>query len=264
MEEISLLLQPLHKNISLANSTPKIALLSDIHGNACALRAVLEEVREAGISTLLIAGDFVGYYYDVVALFRLLEPFHVIACKGNHEVLFKEWINGASNFRDKILSKYGHGLFNASLELSQSQIEWLLNLSHPVTYSCFEKKILLSHGSPWDLDIYLYEDTIHECHEKFKSLALEYDVTVIGHSHYQFFTTIDDMLVISPGSVGQPRSGRQAEINDGKARAQWGILDIQNEHLELKTTFYDITKLLREIELYDNTLPYLKNVLFRR
>jgi hypothetical protein len=43
----------------------RIALLSDIHGNIDALEVCLNSVRDSGCTEFLIAGDIVGYYYDV-------------------------------------------------------------------------------------------------------------------------------------------------------------------------------------------------------
>lgn len=242
----------------------KIALLSDIHGNADALESVLKEIKKEGISILLIAGDFIGYYYEAAAVFRLLRDFQVIACKGNHEDYFEEWIKGNQEKQDTLLKQYGHSFAIGSSELMRDEIEWLLNLKHPVPCIFDEKKIILSHGSPWDQNLYLYENTISQYHSEFKRFALSYDLVIIGHSHYQFSIKLENLLVVNPGSVGQPRSGQLEQVNHGQGRAQWAILCCQSGNIELKTTFYPIYKLISQIEKYDNNLAYLKNVLLRR
>ena len=53
----------------------KIAILSDIHGNVLALESVLNAVKKRGIDTLVIAGDFVGYYFWPVEVFNLLNDY---------------------------------------------------------------------------------------------------------------------------------------------------------------------------------------------
>ncbi len=51
----------------------KIGVLSDIHGNHYALKAVLEEARRCGVEYLFILGDLVGYYYYPDEVLKLLE-----------------------------------------------------------------------------------------------------------------------------------------------------------------------------------------------
>lgn len=242
----------------------KIAILSDIHGNSCALKAVLNEIKNEGLTTLLIAGDFVGYYYDVASVIRLLENFEVIACKGNHENLLADWVNGSKENRDRIAVKYGSSFDIILRELTNSQLDWLFNLQHPVRHRVCERRILLSHGSPWDINCYLYKDTIKNHMELFKKFIPDYNLIVLGHSHYQFIEKIDDLSIVNPGSVGQPRSGNSAGINNNEARAEWATYCCLTEQIELKTTFYSPNAILKKIEKYDNNLPYLKNVLLRR
>ena len=63
----------------------KIAILSDIHGNVFALESVLNAVKKKGIDTLIIAGDFVGYYFWPADVFSLLEGWNLVAIRGNHD-----------------------------------------------------------------------------------------------------------------------------------------------------------------------------------
>ncbi len=242
----------------------KVALLSDIHGNSLALEKVLEEISQESITDLLICGDFVGYYYNAKKVLDLIKPFNVIACKGNHEHLFEKWLIGSRDIQEQLTSKYGNGFKIAESTLQNEQIEWLLDLTHPVSCAFDEKKILISHGSPWDINLYIYENTIGEYIYDFKKISTEYDVVVLGHSHYQFTNIIDGLIVVNPGSVGQPRSGKYTELYDPNVRAQWAILDMQKMAVDFKTTIYDASPLFEEIRLNDSENNYSKNVLLRK
>ena len=64
----------------------KYAVLSDIHGNATALKAVLEDVKNKGITDYIIAGDYClsGPYPDeCISIIRNLKNAHII--RGNEE-----------------------------------------------------------------------------------------------------------------------------------------------------------------------------------
>ena len=51
----------------------RVGLLADIHGNADSLASVLAAAESLGVERLLIAGDLVGYYYDVEGVLALLD-----------------------------------------------------------------------------------------------------------------------------------------------------------------------------------------------
>ena len=64
----------------------KYAVLSDIHGNATALKAVLEDAKKQGIRDYIIAGDYClsGPYPDeCITILRQLKNAYII--RGNEE-----------------------------------------------------------------------------------------------------------------------------------------------------------------------------------
>lgn len=240
----------------------KVALLSDIHANSLALKHVVSELISDNISTLLIAGDFVGYYYNCQEVFDLLSPFDVVACKGNHEVLFDDWLSGNEQFQAKLIEKYGHGLMHAENTLSTKQKNWLKSLPHKKEYRLEGLSILICHGSPWDINQYLYENTLEQHSQKFKDLEYEYDMVIIGHSHYQFGRKMGCLTIVNPGSVGQPRSGKVCDKLQ-MARAQWAVLNLPNKNVEFKTTRYESSMLFEEVRRNDPSNNYLTRVLNR-
>ena len=58
----------------------KIAILSDIHGNNTALKAVLMEIDKIGVDKILFLGDYVGYYYSPDIIFNLMSSAIVSLC----------------------------------------------------------------------------------------------------------------------------------------------------------------------------------------
>ena len=49
-----------------------IALLSDIHGNADALRVALHSDGFAKYEKVIVSGDIVGYYYEPLLVLQIL------------------------------------------------------------------------------------------------------------------------------------------------------------------------------------------------
>ena len=195
----------------------------------------------------------------------MLSPFQVIACRGNHENLFKDWMDGNSDKRDALKQRYGNGLKVAEQTLSTKDKGWLLSLPHPAYYTYKNHNFCISHGSPWNIDTYIYQESVAEHYGNFKKSCATQDVIIMGHTHYQFSSVLNEFLIVNPGSVGQPRSGQVKEgiSRDHKVRAEWAIIDVESLEVELKTTLYHSSALIQEIINQDPELDYLKNVLYR-
>lgn len=63
----------------------KIAILSDIHANAPALRAALESIRALGADRIVCLGDVVGYNTEVAECVALLRDADALCIAGNHD-----------------------------------------------------------------------------------------------------------------------------------------------------------------------------------
>jgi putative phosphoesterase len=230
----------------------KLALLADIHGNHLALEAVLKSVKTYEVDKLLIAGDFVGYYYWPKEVFELLTPWDVTAIRGNHEEMLIK-AKGDSGFLKNVDAKYGNGLRVALELLTDKQIDWLSNLPFSLELNVEDRRILLCHGSPWDHDFYIYpdadEDTIEKC------VSINYDCIVLGHTHYPMVHRSNNTTIVNPGSVGQPRNR--------KPGACWALIDTKTLEVNTFCVGYDSRFVVAESLRRNPDLPYLANVLER-
>lgn len=240
----------------------QIAILSDIHGNIDALDAVLADARQRGAERLFVCGDITGYYYDTAQVWDKILLWDVAMCHGNHETIFSEWISGTPAQQESIRIKYGSSYKIALETMKKNDIDKLLSLSHPVSIQVDGVNFLLSHGAPWNEDAYMYPDMKEEDRKKVESYSKEYDVIVMGHTHYQFCHENNNFLILNPGSVGQPRSGKEARVC--YARAQWALYDTKNRKYSLMTSTYDPSHIFEQVDHYDPHLPYLKTVLTRQ
>jgi len=230
----------------------KIAVLADIHGNHYGLFQVLQEARKEQVEKLFILGDIIGYYYHPDKVLGLLSEWEYIFIKGNHEELLSKILAGELDIK-VLQEKYGSGHRAAISSLSSSQLEKLIKSPEKLLIEIEGLKILMSHGSPWDKNLYLYPDT----DEKILNMASETgaDIVLIGHSHYQFLHNHKNTVLLNPGSVGQSRSTG--------GLADWAIINTKNKVIQLRSTLYDTTSLITEVNETDPENAYLKNVLTR-
>ena len=243
----------------------RVLVLSDIHGNADALRAVLEHAR--GWDEVWVLGDLVDYGPEphvVVDTVRELEPRVIV--RGNHDNAVAFGVDCFCDPRIHELSVYTRE--NISLKLlSRDQVEWLRSLPIKQRIQISDHVFYIVHGSPLSpLYGYLRPDMPEEKileHLSVPSMRLgkrgrlvSADVVVVGHTHIPFRLCVKDLVVVNPGSVGQPR--------DGVPAASYMILDtetLETRHYRVK---YDIGKVLKKLEslgLEERYYEWLKRIL---
>lgn len=228
----------------------KIAILSDIHGNVFALESVLNAVKKKSIDTLVIAGDFVGYYFWPKEVFSLLEGWNFLAIRGNHDQMVGKSIKDKEYLLEKC-KKYGSGLSVAIEQLDKERLVWLTNLPGSLEYKTEDGSILICHGSPWIDDEYVYPDAGDESLARYEKLDVKW--VIQGHTHYSMHKEIGSVTLINPGSVGQPRNK--------KPGAHWALLDTSLNKIDFFCEQYDIKKVVEESKKRHPEMPYLANIL---
>ena len=230
----------------------KFSLLSGIHSNHYALHAVLKAVRKNNIDTLLIAGDFIGYYFWPAEVFQLLEPWDVVAIRGNHDKMLGK-AEKDKQYLQRMTKKYGSGLKVALEQLDHEKINWLATLPDSKEYKLVNESILICHGSPWNVDEYVYPDAESEILDRYASLDVNY--VLQGHTHHPMIKKVRDITVINAGSVGQPRNRQPG--------AQWAMLDTEQRKVVHYCEPYDSSKIILEAKKRDPGIPYLADVMVR-
>ncbi len=206
----------------------RTAVISDIHSNYWALKAVFENISEVGVDQILCAGDVIGYGPRPNECCYLLQRLGGPTVMGNHEF-------GVLNQDYRNFDMYGNitVLWTASV-LDKSSLTWLRSLYR--SHGDHKKQLKMVHGYPEDkgdnpmskIDVYLFPtDEIgkgkqdKEYIEKYLSNS-GVNILVTGHTHKPYILPVNGKYAINPGSVGQPRDGdlraSYALIGDGEPR----------------------------------------------
>lgn len=230
----------------------KVGIISDIHGNHYALKAVLESAKNFGVERLLVLGDIVGYYYHPDQILTLLEEWKYEIIKGNHEEILENLELGNID-PEELKRKYGSGHEQALRKLSVETRKWLYALPAHKSIMIDGVAFQMNHGSPWNIDEYIYPDAPKEKLEACNSP--EYDFVLIGHSHYAFSFEGKDSVLINSGSVGQSRQKGGV--------ACWTIVDTSDKSFELIKTEYDVKALIEEVKTIDPEANYSLTILTR-
>src|SRR5262245_25989665 len=123
-----------------------IALISDIHGNAPALRAVLDDVHRCACQQIFVLGDIINGIDPSQCVDLLLAQPHLTALKGN-----AEWYSLTPDLTEFPLrndARYAEVFLLTqwwSTQLSSRQFAWLQSLPDLL----IECRMALVHDSPF-------------------------------------------------------------------------------------------------------------------
>lgn len=230
----------------------RLVVFSDIHGNIYALEEFMKNIRELDYDNIVFLGDIFGYYYhqkDIIS--RLAGIPDLIWLKGNHDAYAVDVYHGKCD-ETLYATRFGSTYQNMHCRFWDQEIEFINALPSSVTLEEDDKKIVFFHGTPDDpLEGRLYpKDTA-----AYSAVYADFDMIILGHTHWRMTRYIDKTIVINPGSLGQPRDGK----GFGFAVVDTALRDVRFIDIEI-----DKSLLYKEIEEKDSSLEKLKEVLERK
>jgi predicted phosphodiesterase len=184
--------------------------ISDIHGHADALAAVLATAERRGFSKLLVAGDLCFPGPAPLETWRRLLAANALCVQGMGDralaTLELENLRATSEHERARLDR----LRSTRTELGELILARLGKLPKTVRIPIETGgEILLVHGSPLDPS----EAISHEMSdEEINALLADdpADIVVCGASHVPFDRQIGDTRIVNVGSVGEAPGGRHA------------------------------------------------------
>lgn len=214
----------------------KIIILSDIHSNDDALRALPE-----GYDELWVLGDLVGYGPQPLEVIDEVRARATIVVRGNHDHAAVH--EGDRRWRPSYrATAEATCRYTASL-LDEARRDYLRGL--PLRAECVRdgSRFFLTHATPSD-PLYGRCSTDEEWAREAESVAA--DVVLVGHTHVPSVRRVGDRLLVNPGSLGQPKSGSPAACY-----AVW-----QDGRIELRSFPYPIEATVERLR----ALPFPRDV----
>jgi predicted phosphodiesterase len=224
----------------------RIALISDIHGNLHALRAVLSDIEKHGVEEIICLGDVVGYGPEPGACLELVNERCVAAIRGNHE--------------EAVLSPAQARMFNPQ---ARAALVWTCDrlekrhvdlIAEMPTWVRRGNGIICVHDAPVPVEDPGYVRTTAEAETVLQTMEATW--CFIGHTHIPAVFALgtdktrwracrsipfpgevielstESRYLVNPGSVGQPR--------DGDWRASWGLLELDPGRFSVQRVAYEV------------------------
>ncbi len=227
----------------------RLAVISDIHGNSLALRAVLADIdAQEGDSHLIVLGDLVVYGPDpggVLALLREREPTFYVSGNTDRYLVEGRYRDSLSQpgWQAQVLSSFPW----TARQLGIAGLRFLAGLPPTqLLYFGRGQVILAAHGSPRDDEENVCTDTPDpDLVTMFGDLP--YNLLLCGHTHQLFERTAAGRRIVNVGSVGLPF--------DGDTRAGYALIDLQPDggyRVNLRRVAYDVGAAVQQLQAVDH------------
>ena len=180
----------------------RVALISDIHGNCVSLDVVLADLEREQVDELICLGDVATLGPQPREVISRLAELDCHFITGNHEtdVLDIEGLEQRQDTSQIVIEAVKW----CRQQLSDQQLDFLrsfrptleLQLDGDVTLLCF-------HGSPKSNTDFILATTPPDELDSFLA-GSRATILAGGHSHIPMLRRHHEMIIINPGSVGEP------------------------------------------------------------
>jgi putative phosphoesterase len=177
-----------------------IGIVSDIHCNAPALQRAIELMGP--VDEFVCLGDSIREYQFSNEVVSLLRSRAAITIHGNHEEVF------FGRLGEKCRSAAG---------IDPGLMRWLAAQPSTRRLSRCGKQILLAHSTPWE-PRGQYVCANDRDFRRFGEVTA--DVVLYGHTHEPLIKQSGRVLVVNPGSTGEPR------LRNAQLEMSCAVLDV--------------------------------------
>jgi predicted phosphodiesterase len=232
----------------------QIAIISDIHGNVPALKAVLDEIKKRNITRIFCLGDLVGKgpSSDIV----------IDICREKCEKIIK------GNWEEAFLSKESNPVIEWHInKLGEARLNFLHSLENCIELKMSGKNIRLFHASQIGVNNRVYKNDPKEKHlamfdnTEFTGYSFIPDIIGYGDIHSSYKETLGEKILFNVGSVGNPLDITKASFGIITGEYDSFIIDIEiiKVDYDKEKSIDDAKKCnLIDIDLYINEIIFAK------
>lgn len=174
----------------------KLGIVSDVHGDAAALRESLVAMDALGCDAVVCAGDLVDYGTDAESTIAILRERRIATIRGNHD----RWAIGETS------------LARTRTKLSTASIDFLLAAPVLLDLELDGVRVAIRHGTPESDMRGIYPRIMGANDLRAHLDAVRADVLVVGHTHVPFRMELPGRgLLVNPGALLRDPNDRFAK-----------------------------------------------------
>jgi putative phosphoesterase len=217
--------------------TARLAVLSDVHGNATALEAVRKALKKEKPDAVIVAGDLVMNGPEpsaAIDALRAMESDGATIVQGNTDVAVADFDYAAAFpwFTDGVPDAHRAAAEWAHDELGDERLGWLRRLASERRIMLEDTMVLACHASPGSqtqgFDAQLDPSVVLE-----RVSRTDARVICCGHTHLPDVRDLGWKLIVNDGSAGY--------VFDGDPTASWALVEIDGSTVtaDIRRTEFD-------------------------
>ena len=224
----------------------QIALLGGVYSNYLALNAALDDIDARGIEHIFCLGDLGAFGPHPDKTVNILRERRVVTLQGNYDNSIAFGLDdcqcGYTDPRDNYYAKlsYDYTLRNTS----DHHRLWMRTLPQQLRIRLADKHVLLCHGSPRQLNEFMWESTTPTHFLEKMCVDFEADIIACTHTGLHWHRALpNDRHFLNAGVLGRP-------ANDGTTNVWYTVLshDGDGVNVEFIPVDYDYETLAAEME----------------
>jgi putative phosphoesterase len=223
----------------------RLALLSDVHGNAAALDAVRKEIKRQKPDAVLVAGDHAlngPRPAEAVDALRELEADGALIVQGNTDVAVADFDYAAAFpwFPEGVPDSFVAAAEWAHETLGPERVDWLRRLPSERRLRIDDTLVLVTHASPGS-QTQGFDATLDAASVIERLARTDARVVCCGHTHLPDIRDFGYRVIVNDGSAGY--------VFDGDPTASWAIVDLADGEVaaEIRRTPFDVMGVANEI-----------------
>jgi putative phosphoesterase len=178
----------------------RIAIISDIHANL----AALEALPVAGVDQIWCLGDLVGYGPRPREVIRWIRDNAMVVVRGNHDHAVGYNVEAQCSPGLSFLAANTRNYTMAAV--SDEDRVLLAKLPVRRQFKLGEESFYCVHAIPSDPLFTYCAETSDQWQREVDCITA--NVLLVGHMHTPFIRRLGRTLIVNPGSLGQPKTGR--------------------------------------------------------
>jgi predicted phosphodiesterase len=215
----------------------RIALLSDVHGNAHALAAARAAIDATKPDAVLVAGDHALNGPDPAAAvdgLRELEASGALIVQGNTDIAVADfdyaaafpWLPDGPPDSFRAAAEWAHE------QLGEERIDWLRRLPAERRLWVDDTLVLVTHASPGSQTAGL-DQALDAAATLERLTRTDARIICCGHTHVPEVRDFGWRMIVNGGSAGY--------VFDGDATASWALIDLDGDDVkaEIRRTEFD-------------------------
>jgi predicted phosphodiesterase len=224
----------------------RVALFSDVHGNAVAFRAMLDDLSGLDVDQVVCLGDHAQGGPQPAEVLELLRELGCPAVYGNSDHFLLTLDPGEEEVTEAQIERARW----SQSQLSEEQLDFHRSFEPTVELSLGDgRRLLAFHATPRSRD-----EIVGPWMEEadFRAAFESEDATVFagGHTHQQWARRLGDAYYVNPGSVGLPVDHLQDEKDPTADRAaEYAVLTVDGGvTIEFRRIPFDPAEVIAAIE----------------